>query len=53
MRFLKRICTQHCLLVMLKTSKKSADKVFGALLTDLPKTFYCLEHELLTANLNA
>ena len=47
--------TQHCLLVMLETWKRSVDKgkVFGALLTDLLKAFDCLDHELLTAKLNA
>ena len=27
--------------------------MFGALLTDLPKAFDCVDHELLTAKLNA
>ena len=53
--FRKRYSTQHCLLVMLETWKRSVDKgkVFGALLTDLSKALDCLDHELLTAKLNA
>ena len=53
--FRKGYSTQHCLLVMLETWKRSVDKgkVFGALLTDLWKAFDCLDHELLTAKLNA
>ena len=47
--------TQHCLLVMLETWKRSVEKgkVFGTLLTDLLKAFDCLDHELLAAKLNA
>ena len=40
---------------MLETWNRSADKgkVFGALLTDLSKSFDCLNHELISAKLNA
>ena len=53
--FRKGYSTQHCLLVMLETWKRPVDKgkVFGALLADLSKAFDCLNHELLTARLNA
>ena len=53
--FRKGYSTQHCLLNLLEKWKNSVDKgkVFGALLTDLSKAFDCLDHELLTAKLNA
>ena len=53
--FRKGCSTQHCLLVMLETWKRSVNKskVFGALLTDLSKAFDCLDHELLTVKLHA
>ena len=53
--FRKRYSTQHCLLNLLEKWKNCVDKgkVFGALLTDLSKAFDCLDHELLTAKLNA
>ena len=46
--------TQHCILVVLETWKRSVDKskVFGALLTALSKAFDCLYHELPTAKLD-
>ena len=53
--FRKGYSTQHCLLNLLEKWKNSVDKgkAFGALLTDLSKAFDCLDHELLTAKLNA
>ena len=46
---------QQYLLAMLEKWKRSVDnsKMFGALLTDLSKTFECFNHELLRAKLNA
>ena len=53
--FRKGYSTQHCLLNLLEKLKSSVDKgkSFGALLTDRSKAFDCLDHELLTAKLNA
>ena len=53
--FRKGYSTQHCLLNLLEKWKNSIDKgkVFGGLLTDLSKAFDWLDHELLTAKLNA
>ena len=53
--FRKGYSTHHCLLNLLEKWKNSVDKgkSFGALLTHLSKAFDCLDHELLTAKLNA
>ena len=44
---------QHCLITLIEKWKKTVDiwSAFGALLTDLSKTFNCLFHELLIAKL--
>ena len=46
---------QHCLAKLIEKWKKSADNggAFGALLTDLSKTFDCLPHEFLIVKLDA
>ena len=51
----KGFSAQHCLVAMLEKSKSTAEnkKLFGALLTNLPKTFGCLSQDLLVAKLNA
>ena len=45
----------QCLITLIEKWKYATDKgkSFGALLTDLSKTFDCLPHELLIANLHA
>ena len=47
--------TQHCPLTVLEKWEKPVNKGkgFGALLTDLSKTFDYLDHGLLSAKLNA
>ena len=52
--FRKGFSAQHCLLAMLEKWKLAVDnkRHFGALLTDLSKTFDCLRHDLLLAKLN-
>ena len=51
--FRKGYSSQNCLLPMLESFKKSADdgNEFGALLTNLSKTFDCIDHKLLIAKL--
>ena len=53
--FRRGYSTQHCLLNLLQRWKNSVDrrKVCGVLVTDLSTAFDCLDHELLTAKLNA
>ena len=53
--FRKGFSAQHCLIYMIEKWKKSLDKrgSTGALLTDLNKTFDCLNHGLLIAKLDA
>ena len=51
--FRKEYSRQHCLLVLTETFKEAIDtgNNFGALLTDLPKGFDCIDHFLLVAKL--
>ena len=53
--FRKGYSAQHCLLVMIEKWKRIVDNggVFGALLTDLSKTFDCIPHDLFIAKLEA
>ena len=53
--FRKKYSTQHALIAMIGNARKILDKggIFGALLTDLSKAFYCMTHDLLMAKLHA
>ena len=53
--FRKSYGAQDCLLAVLDHWKPAVckGKVFGAVLSDLSKAFYCLSHELITAKLNS
>ena len=53
--FSKRHSPQYCLFYMIEKDKQARDNnnVFAAVLTDLIKTFDCINHELLVAKLNA
>ena len=53
--FHKSLSVQKCLLVWLENWKRYGDrgKAFGCLLANLSKAFYCLDHDLLIAKLNA
>ena len=51
--FQKGYSAQHCLLVMIEKLKEAIDRgnELGALITDLSKTFDCIQHPLLIAKL--
>ena len=53
--FQKGYSVQQCLLALLEKWRRAIDRgqMFGALLTDLPKTTDCLDHELLITKFNA
>ena len=53
--FRRGFSTQHCIMVMLELFKKGLDQgnAAGALLTDISKTFDCINHELLIAKMEA
>ena len=51
--FRKGYNTQHCLMMMVEKLKEALDKggLGGALLTDLPKAFDCMKHDLFITKL--
>ena len=53
--FRKGYNAQHCLMAVIEKWRKFLDMGghAGALLTDLSKTFYCIEHELLIVKVHA
>ena len=53
-QFRKGFNAQHCHASMIEKWKESVDNggVFGALVTDISKSFDCLNHELLIAKLD-
>ena len=53
--FRKGYNTQHCQLLTIEKWKNAVDnkKHAGAILTELPKAFDCINHELLIAKLEA
>ena len=53
--FRKGFSAQNCLLFMIETIRKTGDNhgVLAAVMTDLPKVYDCISHELLIAKLNA
>ena len=52
--FHKDLSTHHCFLALLEKWKRETDngETFGDLLTDLSRTFDCLDHECSIAKLN-
>ena len=53
--FRKGYSSQHCLIALIEKWKKSLNSkgTFGALLTDLCKSFDCIPHELMIAKFDA
>ena len=53
--FRKEHSAQHALILLHEKSRYNVDQgpMFGALLTDLPKTVDCLPHNIISAKLNA